>query len=148
MNERCTPEASPDAFDGDATSRSCWTLGANACLRLGRFDEALRRIRIGVLQSRDAGDPPTLIATLDIASEVFLELDRPDTAASVVGYVDGPALGINLLRHSMRDHDMLCAELRAALGDARYQQLTAEGAAMTVDEIAALAVGTVDELVG
>ena len=89
-----------------------------------------------------------LVSGLDIASELFLELDRPEPAALLVGHVDGPAATVSRMRLSTRDHDVLCAEIRTTLGDARYQELIAEGAGQTIDEIAAVTISTIDEIAG
>ena len=101
---------------------------------------------MGIVRCRDAGEYPPLITGFDLGSEVFLECDRAETAALLVGYLDGPGSAINVIRNSVRAHDELCAELRAILGEARYEELTARGAQQTIDEIAALAVDTIDEI--
>ena len=119
---------------------------ANACLRLGRLVDALRSMRVGIVRCRDTGEFPPLITGLDLGSEVFLECDRADTGALLVGYLDGPGSAINVIRNSVLGHDVLSAELRARLGETRYQQLTAQGASMTIDEVATLAAQTIDEL--
>jgi len=119
---------------------------ANACVRLGRLADALRSMRMGIVRCRDAGEYPPLITGFDLGSEVFLECDRAEVAALFVGYLDGPGSAINVIRNSVRGHDVLCAELRATLGATRYEELTARGAQQTIDEVATVAVDTIDEI--
>ena len=126
---------------GHSSRRACVVLAAQAGLRLGRLGDAVERLQVGIAQNRDAGDRPSLLGSLDVASEVVFELGQPEAAAVLVGFVDGPAGAANLMRFSIRPHDDLRAQVSAALGPDRFAELAAQGEAMAVDDVTAAALG-------
>jgi hypothetical protein len=133
------------SFTGNPTSRAARLLLAQAELRLGRVFKAQQSLALAVAQNREAGDLPSIVAALDVASECLLELGKVETAARLAAFVGGPGASINLAHSTVRDPETLRAELAARLGLARFTELFSAGQSLSFDEAAQLALESLDD---
>jgi predicted ATPase/class 3 adenylate cyclase len=137
----------PSVF-GDPTSRSARLLLAQAQVRLGRLELGVPHLRRALEENRAAGDIPSEVGALGLVSEVLLEMGRREEAATIAGFLDGPAGAVNEHRPTIRETAQIRDELSAALGKVRYDELTANGRAGSSIDILSLALDALGELAG
>jgi hypothetical protein len=106
----------------------------------GDAESARADVLEAIAAARDKGDVPALVTVLEYGIEVWIRFGEPELAATVGGATTGPLRAFSSLPLDDVSHrDEALAEARAALGDATYDAAAARGAAMSVDELVALA---------
>ena len=118
-----------------------------ARLRAQRGDVAggLDALRAGVRHAADAGDRVYLAGLMQYAADVFAALDHPEPAAVVAGLVDEKGFH-HFVGVEAGEWQYALETARRALGDARFKEALARGAAMTLDDAVDYILGTLDNV--
>jgi predicted ATPase/class 3 adenylate cyclase len=120
-----------------------------ARLRAQRGDTTggLGALRDGIRHARDAGDRVYLAGLMQYAAEVFAGLGFPEPAAVVAGLVDAKGFH-HFVGVEPEEWNALLERARSDVGDARYAEAVARGAAMTLDDAVDFILETLDARVG
>jgi predicted ATPase/class 3 adenylate cyclase len=108
--------------------------------RDGDAAEARASLREAITSAHDKGDVPALVTVLEYGIQVWSRFGEEELAATVGGATTGPLAAFSSLpRYEVPHRDEALAGVRAALGEDAYDAAAARGAAMTLDELVALA---------
>ncbi len=107
----------------------------------------LGALRDGIRHARDAGDRVYLAGLMQYAAEVFAGLGFPEPAAVVAGLVDAKGFH-HFVGVEPEEWNALLEGARGDVGDARYAEAVAQGAAMTLDDAVDFILETLDARVG
>jgi hypothetical protein len=91
---------------------------------------------------------PQLLGAFGYAIEILTVLEQYETAALLVGSARAGALTVLRQMTSPPDRrQRTSSPVRAALGDERFDALTAQGARLSLDELKTWVVATIDDLI-
>ena len=104
--------------------------------RNGDDNAAYAALNEAIICAHDNGDLPGLVTALDYGIQVWARFGAHDVAATIGGVVSGPygAFG-SLPSYEIPHREQALQQARTALGDGVYQEATARGAAMSLDEL-------------
>jgi hypothetical protein len=117
-------------------------------MQAGDARGALVAMRASLVQSEAVGNHPAIASTLYYGLDAVLACGERETAAIMIGITD--ISGIFVINQSgadIADHAAASAAVRQAIGEARWTELTARGAAMSNEEVVPFALGVLDDLI-
>ena len=116
---------------------------AELLAQVGEYRRALASLRHGIRHADSVGHKPAFAGHLSVAVEVMGHLGRNESAALMDGAVVTHGYGLTL--GDQEAHGASLGRARAELGDDRYQQLRARGAAWSYDEMVAEVFTLIDD---
>ena len=126
---------------GRSVAPGAMALAAGVRSRSGDDQGALALLRDAVVICRDDGVWPQAAAALGFALNVLCRADRPGTAAVMLGGLEQGALtSVANFPGTADSRARTLTRIRGALGDEKTDQLVAQGASMTHDELIAYAI--------
>jgi predicted ATPase/DNA-binding SARP family transcriptional activator len=129
-------EVSREAGDGDGTAVNLHNLGRSE-IQLGRTDEALEALRQSLTIGRRLGYREVIAYCLGGFAEVAMVGEDPERAATLLGASESlfSEIGATPYPDEAQVQQRVADYIVEVLGGARAQELRAEGAALTLDEL-------------
>jgi tetratricopeptide (TPR) repeat protein len=131
------------------TSTLGHTLALAALIRARQGDRvgALSALREAIEQSYDLGDRPQVITSLERSVPALIALAEPELACILAGVTSGPLAELGIVPDPDRhDAQQALNHVRVELGAERFEQLVAQGKALTYDQAVADALSELNQL--
>jgi hypothetical protein len=115
----------------------------------GGDQRAIADLREAIAYAHDIGSKTTIMTALDVAVWILAGLDQVAIAGELAGFLDaGVTIALNpVIGAELDERVQSRAHMRALLGDARYDELAARGAAMSYEEMIPHLLGGLDQLI-
>ena len=110
----------------------------------GAITQALDTIRATTLHSHDIGDYPQVIQPMTWLVETLADAGNDEAAVVLNSAVASGELRLLMVAAVERQHDLL-TDLRARLGDERYEAARARGTGLSGDDLVQYALSEIDE---
>jgi tetratricopeptide (TPR) repeat protein len=117
--------------------------------RAGDRRRALTDLREGIVRAAELGHSPQLMGAFGYSIEILTVLGEYEMAAVVIGAARSGALSMLRAMASPPDRKQRgSAPVRAALDEQRFEALNRQGAVLSLDELQAWLLASLDDLIG
>jgi hypothetical protein len=118
--------------------------------RIGDARGALEGLREAIAYSHDVGDLVNVTNALNRGIEVIGRVGDPEVSATLMGVLKSQLL-VNAMMYQLQDveleaHEEVQRDVRAALGDAKYEACGAQGISISYDEVVGYALSEIDRM--
>jgi predicted ATPase/DNA-binding CsgD family transcriptional regulator len=108
---------------------------------LGQWDHAVELERESLRLNREIDNPIAVAHSIEVLAWAEMSAGRAEQAARLLGGLPTlwDAIPARLFPHYLRYHDDCLADVRSALGEARFERLTRDGGELSTNQLVALA---------
>lgn len=108
---------------------------------LGSWDHAIALERESLRMGRPIGTPIVVAHSIEVLAWTEASSGRPERAARLLGGLQAlwDAIPARLFQHYVRYHEACLADVRSAVGEARFERLTRDGRELSTNQLVAFA---------